>query len=169
MWLKPLIIFFLFYIFAMLQNSFFAHFNLFGAIPNFIFITFFMLVFFGRKNSYYHVIFYAISAGLFLDIFSFSYLGVSMVLLIIIGCFIKKVYSSLKEKDDRYPFVYFLSLFFISLITYDLLIQAWLRFFDPSRISADLGLSFFAGIIYNLFFAILGFVICKKIIGKNKS
>jgi rod shape-determining protein MreD len=165
MWIKYLIIILLFYLFALLQNSFFAHLNLFGAVPNFIFITFFLLVFFGKKDSYYRVIFYAVLAGLFLDIFSSVYIGISMVLLIIIGAAIKKTQSLLKEKKAVYPFVYFLTLFFCSLTAYDLLLQVCISFLFSPHIAGSFGLSFFVGIIYSFFFAIVGFFICKRFIG----
>lgn len=151
MWFWPLIVIFLFYFFAVLQNSFFAHFNLFGAAPNLVFVFFLLLIFFERQNKNLQIIFYAIVAGLFLDIFSYRYLGVSVVLFIFIGLLTKKIQSLLKEKRDKYPFIYFAFLVFVSLIVYELLL------------TASLGISFFGRVIYGLLFAAAGFYIYKKI------
>jgi len=166
-WFWPIITIFLFYFFALLQSSFFIYFNLFGAIPNLIFTLFFILVFFSKKDSYYITIFYAILAGLFLDIFSVSQLGISIILLMIIGVLIKKMQSSLNEKPDNYPFVYFLSLFLVSFLAYCLMLKASLYFLNPGFAVITLNYKFLAEIIYSLFFAVIGFYIGKKFIKQN--
>ncbi len=158
MWFWPLIMLSLFYFFALLQNSFFAHFNLFGAVPNLVFVFFFLLVFFEKPDKNLRVIFYAIIAGLFLDVFSCAYLGASIILLIIIGFLIKKIQSLLKEKKDKHPFVYFLSLFLILLVIYDLLMP---------HLDMSFGIYFFGRMIYSLLFATAGFHVCKKIVKKD--
>ena len=164
MWWKTLIIILLFYFFAILQNSFFAHFSLFGAVPNLIFILFFLIIFFQKNISYYWVIFYSVVSGLFLDIFSYTYFGVSVIILLAIGFLIKKIQLLLKEKKDEYPLNYFLSLFFGAFISYNLLLLIYLLFFDPTHAVINFGWVFFDGIVYNLFFAVIGFYICKKFI-----
>ena len=125
MWQKTLVIILLFYFFALLQNNFFAHFNLFGASLNLVFILFFLMVFFkdpkGTPGNY-QIIFLAAVAGIFLDIFSFTYLGPSIVVLLIIGFLLKKIQSLLKNRENKYPFVYFLPLFIIFLLAYKLLL-----------------------------------------------
>jgi hypothetical protein len=113
-----------------MQNSFFVHFNLFGAIPNIVFILFFVLVFFSRQGRdpavSGEIIFYAISAGLFLDFFSYTYFGVSIFLLMFFGVATKKIQSMLQEKvNDKFPFVYFLPFFLGSLIIYNLLLNVF--------------------------------------------
>lgn len=142
-WQKIVIVILLLYIFALLQNSFFAHFSLFGATPNLVFSFFFLLVFFSEKENYI-VIFLAILAGFFLDVFSYSYLGLSIIILIIIGLLLKKVQSELKVRHDNHPISYFLPLFIISLLIYDALMSLWLRFSVFSIIySAIFGTAFF--------------------------
>ena len=152
-WFLPIITIVLFYLFAILQNSFFIYFNLFGAVPNIIFILFFMLVFFSKKNSYYSAIFFAIIAGIFLDILSISGFGVSIILLILIGLSIKKIQALLKENKDSYPFGSFLIIFLTSLLTYNLLSQ---------NLSISFNLMFFMEIFYSSALAIFGFFTCKK-------
>lgn len=153
MWFWTLIVISFFYFFAVLQNSFFIHFNLFGAVPNLIFIFFFLLVFFEQRNKSPRIVFFAITAGLLLDIFSTAYFGVSIILLIAIGLLVKKIQSLLKEAQDKYPIVYFTPLFLASLIVYDLL-----------RFPFNFGFIFFARILYSLFIALFGFYIFKKFI-----
>lgn len=151
MWIKYLVITVLFYLFAVLQNSFFAHFNLFGEIPNLVFIIFFLLIFFEpkRPKGYpnYQVIFYAISAGLFLDFFAQTYFGVSIFILMVIGVATKKIQTLLREKiSNQFPFIYFLPLFLVSLIIYNLLLNVFS----------------ISGIIFNLLIACVFFYIYKK-------
>jgi len=157
-----LVIILLFYFLALLQNSFFTHFNLLGSVPNLVFILFFLLVFFEKKKKNYLIIPLAIVAGLFLDIFSYTYIGPSIVLLIIIGIVLKKIQSLLKNREDNYPFVYFLPLFLICFAVYEALLMISLHFFDLSHTLINFDLRFAAGIVYSLFFAIIGFWIFKK-------
>jgi len=159
-WFWPIITILLFYFFALLQSSFLIYFNLFGTVPNLIFILFFILVFFSEKDSYYRLFFCAIMAGTFLDIFSVSKFGISIILLTLIGLAVKKIQTLLKERDDNYPFAYFFSLFLGSLLAYNLLSQ---------NISINFNQRFFTEIVYSSVIAILGFFIYKKFCGlKNK-
>ena len=159
MWVKILITIILFYLFAVLQNSFFVHFNLFGAVPNLVFIFFFLITFFDKSKKYYRAIFYAVVAGLFLDLFSYSYFGVSVIILLLVGFFLKKVQSSLQEKkDNKFPFIYFLPLFIFSFAGYDLLFNLFVGNFSKIII---------AEIVYNLFAACIAFYIYRIFFAKN--
>jgi rod shape-determining protein MreD len=150
MWAKYLILIILFYLLAVLQSSFFVHFNLFGAIPNLVLLLFFLATFFSERSNYYETAFYATTAGFFLDIFSPSTFGVSIILLLLLGFFIKKAQDLLKEKNgDCFPIIYFLPLFFITLTVY-------------TFITAGLNLVFIAQVIYNLLLATLSFLVYKK-------
>ena len=174
MWLKYIAIIFLFYISAILQNSFFAHLNLFGAVPNFIFILFFIFVFFIRQSKnhsgYFAVVFYAILAGLFLDIFSYTYFGVSIISLLLIGVIIKKIQSSLQEKNNNnFPFIYFLLLFIVSFILYDLILNIFINNFNVLGIISGFSQVFFAEIFYNICIASVIFFIYKILFVPNAS
>jgi len=162
MWLKPFIVIILFYFFAILQNSFFTHFVFSGGVLNLIFILFFLFVFFEKQKSYYWVFFYAIIAGLFLDIFSYASLGISIVLLIAIAFLIKKTQSLLKEEKDDFSLVHFALLFFVSFILYSLLLQTCIFIFVVPHVFPKFSISFIVEIVYNLVFAVLAFLICKK-------
>ena len=122
MWQKPLIIILVFYLFALLQNSFFSHFNFFGAVPNLVFTFFFLLLFFDKRTGWSaEIIFYALAGGFFADIFSYSYIGPSIIIFFLIVFLQKKIRSLLKNTRDPYPIGYFLPLFLIFLAGYDLL------------------------------------------------
>jgi len=163
MWKKLLVIILLFYLLALLQNSFFAHFNLFGTAPNLVFIFFFLLVFFEKKENNYQVILFAIIAGAFLDIFSYTYIGPSIVLLVIIGILLKNVQSLLKNREDNRPFIYFLPLFIIFLLAYNLLLDLYLYFLDPNKIAVIISTKIIFSLIYNSFIASVSFYLYKKI------
>jgi rod shape-determining protein MreD len=146
----------------MLQNSFFAHFSLWGATPNLVFIFFLLLLFFEKNSRYYEMIFYAISAGLLLDIFSYTYFGLSAVLFLLIGFLAKRVQGALSEKkDNTFPIIYFLPLFLIFLLVYDLLSRSFLNKFNLMKIAPNMS-GFAAEIIYNLLVAAIAFYVCKK-------
>ncbi len=163
MWLKSIFIFFLFWFFAILQNSFFVHFSLFGAAPNLVFVLFFLILFFEKRNSYFQIIFCAILAGLFLDFFSYTYLGTSIVLLLIIGFLAKSVQSSLQEKrNDKFPFIYFLSLFFVSIIIYKSLLAVMINKFNLTQFILIPNLAIGADVVYNLLIASIAFYLYKK-------
>jgi len=151
---KHLIIFILFYFFAVLQNSFFVHFNLFGAVPNLVFILFCLVVFYEDKKSYIQLIAYSILAGLLLDFYLQTYFGTSIVLLLVLGFCIKKSTLMLQERrDDKFPIIYFLPLFIVSLMVYDL------------AVGSTGGL--IAKIIYNLVAGAVAFYLYKKFISAN--
>jgi len=160
MWQKYLFIILIFYLFALLQNSFFSYYSLLGAVPNLVFIFFFLLVFFSAHGWENFV--YAITAGIFLDLLSYTYIGPSIVLLIVIGFLLKKTQLLLVNKGDNYPFVYFAPLFVIFFAVYQVLLMVYLRFFDASHALIAVDLRFVVGIIYSLIIASLGFLIFKK-------
>ena len=161
MWKKALVIIFLFYFFALLQNSFLIHYNFFGSYLNLVFILFFLLIFFSaqganaqaRPASGWEVIFFAIIAGFISDIFSYNHFGISVVLLLCLGFLLKKAQSSLNLKEDKFPFAYFAPLFFVFLGLYNATLMGSAHFFN---------LPFFVNLLLNLLAASLGFLIFKK-------
>lgn len=165
MWLKNLIALILFYFFAVLQNSFFVHFTLLRVTPNLVFILFFLLVFFEGKKLSPTIIFYSVSAGFFLDIFSYTRLGISLFLLVALGLFIKIAQSFLKQGKDEYPYIYFLPLFLAGLVAYELLVMFYLKIFDPAHIAMIINWRFLIDIAYNAVLASVIFWVYKKITG----
>ncbi|TSC93892.1 MAG: hypothetical protein CEN87_721 [Parcubacteria group bacterium Licking1014_1] len=162
--LRSIIVILLFYFLGLIQNSFFVHFNISGAGPNFIFILFFLLVFFPARGGPalgWENILYSTIAGLFLDIFSDSYFGTSVVILLFIAFLEKKLFYLLKERKNKYSVVYFAPLFSIFLIIYHILSGMYFYLLDFSYI--NIGWFLLIKIIYSLVFAIPGFYIYKKI------
>ena len=167
--IKFAVIFFLFWIFALLQNSFFAHLSFFGAVPNFVFIFFFTLVFSASRSGpaqSREIILYSLAGGFFLDAFSDTYFGTSMVALMLAGFLAKEAQKLLRPKqNDRAPFIYFLPVFIFSLIIYDLLLSLANRV----PVWAYFKWNFGAEIICNLAVASAAFWIYKKFCnGKNE-
>lgn len=158
MWLRLLIVFLLFGFLGILQNSFLAHFNVMGATANLIFILFYSAVFFsasGKPALSWEDLFYCAAAGFFLDVFSCSFLGISVIFLLIVAFIVKYGISQLKITKDKYPIAYFAPLFLISFIVYNLL----------SAVVAGFNLNwvFLIEIVYNLVFALFGFYIYKTL------
>lgn len=151
MWLRLLIIFLLLALLGILQTSFLVHFNIMGSIPNLIFILYFLVVFFEEPQKYIQGIFSAIVAGFFLDVFSLSYFGASIIYLLIITFVLKHILFLLRKTENKYPIAYFTPLFVLSFIVYSLLFTSVINFWI-----------FLIEIIYNLVFAFFGFYIYKR-------
>ena len=169
MWKKISIIIILFCLFAVLQSSFFVNFNLFGAVPNLIFVLFFTLCFLDKNRSYYYILFMALFGGFLLDIFSYSYLGPSVIILIILGLLLHKTQSLLADSDGNYPFIYFMPMFVIFLVVYYLLAGAYSFFIDSNKIITPFGLTTLYSIIYNCIFAIILYFLLKNIWPKKNN
>jgi hypothetical protein len=111
-------------------------------------------------------IFLAAVSGFFLTIFSKSFFGVEIIVLILISIFVKKIQSSLIEKDEKHPFVYFAPLFIISFIIFELFLQ--LSFYINNHLwPSNLNWLFLFEIFYNLIFATIAFYISKKFLIKK--
>lgn len=158
---KILLLIALFYILTLLQSSFLVHFDIVGLTPNLVLILVCLLSFF-EKPKEYRGIFGAILGGFFLDIFSNSFIGISIIILVFISLFIKKSLHLLRETYEKHPIIYFLPLFILSLFFYDLLAVLFSYFFNSFVFQFSFGLSFLVELIYNSIFAILGFYIYKK-------
>ncbi|MCX6721047.1 MAG: rod shape-determining protein MreD [Candidatus Staskawiczbacteria bacterium] len=168
MWIFWLGTILLFYILATLQAGFFAHFNFLGAVPNLVFIFFLLVLFFSVKKSGFSLIIFAAAAGFFLDIFSGTNFGVSVILLALIGFLAKKAQGSFLEEEDKYPLSHFLLIFLSALFIYEVLLMLYLRFLDPAHVKILIDFRFLFEIIYNLIVATAGFYIYKKVIGFTK-
>lgn len=159
-----------------MQGSFLVHFDLLGAIPNLVFIFFFLLTFFdhGQKGApkKYRVIFFAAIAGIFLDIFSYTYFGPSIVLLIAIALLLKSAQSLLKDMKDNYPFICFLPLFITFFLIYDVAMASYLYFLESGRIAVVFSIGTIFSVIYSSIIASACFFVYKKFVrgflnGKN--
>lgn len=161
MWLRLLIIFLLFGFLAILQTSFLVHYNIMGTMPNLVFILFFLIVIFEDSQKYIQGIFSAIVAGFFLDALSFSYFGVIIILLLIFAFALKQLLSLLRKRRDKHPIIYFVPLFILAFVIYNLFLTTAIYFLNSPQIMPCLSWVFLIEIIYNLIFALFGFYIYK--------
>ncbi len=165
MWLKFLILILLFFILALIQNSFLPHFNIMGNSPNLIFILFFILIFFEKDNRYYEGILFSIIAGFILDVLSGSYFGDAIISLLLVYILIKIVIYFLKERQDKNLLFYFIPIFLISLASYEVLYNLSTDFYNLkfNILSAHNWQNILIGFGYNLMVAFFVFFVYKKI------
>lgn len=88
---KIVILILFFYLLALLQTSFFVHFNIAGIIPNFILISVILLSLFTPVPNFSVVVSSAFIGGFFLDIFSVGLIGFNVLILLGLVIFIKIV------------------------------------------------------------------------------
>ena len=87
----------LFTLIAFLQTSFFAHFPIFGIIPNFLLVSFFLFLVLYRSDSF-QWFFPALLSGLVLDMYSDSFIGFWPALLFVFGFLVQMI-------KQRYAFL----------------------------------------------------------------
>ena len=107
---------------------------------------------------------YALFGGFVLDVFSCSHLGVSAILMMVIGFLLKKIQLSLFEDPKKPLFFNFLMLFLASFIAYDLFFGIYFYLFKMSNCLVGFNLQLLGEVIYNLFFASIFFAVYKKFI-----
>lgn len=147
---KIFILFLVFYILTLLQDSFFVHFTILGQVPNLVLIVFFLLLFRNSSNTVIQpeIIF----AGVLFDVFSCRIIGVSIACLLVGSILIKRILTNLKRTNILVfllLFLVFQVLYYFSLSTFDFFLEK----------SAFLKLDRFllAQIGYNSIFAVFGF------------
>ena len=165
MWYKYLIIFLLFWLFAIIQSSFLPYFNI---SPNLVFVLFFLLVFFEIKGEYNLGIWISLMAVFFLDALSVSYFGISIVSLIAVYFLDKAISHFLKDAEGKQPIFYFLPIFLACFLAFELLLYL-LSFLFKYQASFELNSITIINIIFNLIFAIAGFYIYKIFIKGRRS
>jgi len=169
MWYKFLAIFLIFVVLALTQASFLTELSIHGAVPNLVFILFFLIIFFAsRRQISFEDFFWIIIAGFLLDIFTLSYLGFSIIFLLIITVALKWIVGSLSDREDKFPIVYFIPLFILALVFYALCFNLSVDFFNSFAVKFSITWQSLIFIIYNLIFAVAGFYILKKLKFKNE-
>ena len=166
---RIIILILLFYFIILLQNSFFTHFAIYGAVPNFALILACLISFFfsqrstkpgKNQNNAYAALFLIIVAGFLLDIFSRPFFGLSAISLLAVYFFIKKCIDELLDVSGKYQILYFLPLFAISLFLYNLVASALLYFSGTANFSFFTDINFMLiSVAYNSASAVLGFYI----------
>ncbi len=87
------------YFLTLFQTSFFVHFAIFGITPNIVAFAVILWNIFEKKERTVGY-FIAITAGLFLDIFSNGFIGINIVILVVMAALIKL----LVKKYVKIPF-----------------------------------------------------------------
>ena len=104
-----------FFVLSLFQTTFLVHFNLFGLLPNLVLISVIVFNFLENSEKKTGIIIAGIG-GLFLDIFSSSFLGVSILILVILAYLIKKFLWTFREEN----IIYFIPVFIASFFLYEL-------------------------------------------------
>lgn len=143
----------MFCILALLQNTFFA------GMVNLVLVLVCLLAFFEEPKRY-NYIYLVVFAGVLSDVFSGSFFGVSVVSLLIVYFFLKEIIRFFLNIPKKHFVVYFIVSFISSAVVYEISFRTLSLVFNQS--------SFFycircliLGLLYNLLFALLGFLIFK--------
>ena len=150
---------FLFFVLALIQNSFLPYFSVIGVVPNLVFALFFILVFFEPANRYSEGLLYTIIAGFLLDLLSFSYFGINIGALLLTYIAIKVILHFLKERQKGYLLAYFIFIFLGSFIVYTVAIFLCTDF--PHIAFLFRWNTMVLQLAYNVITALIGFFIYK--------
>lgn len=161
--IKYLITTLLFFIFAIIQNSFLPYFNIMGVVPNLIFALFFILIFFENTDEGF---FHAIVAGFFLDIFLGSYFGISIISLVIVYFFQKLIFHFFEKDKNKYIILNFIIVFSLGFVLYSVLLYLFSIIFN---FEFNLGWNLVVSLINNLIIGTLGFYIHEIFIKSDNS
>ena len=80
----------------------------------------------------------------------------------------KKIHSTLRIGTDEYPFPYFLGLFIIFFISYEMFLTFYLRFVDMQKMPTSIGWQNVFLVVYNTLIASASFIFYKKLIIKKR-
>lgn len=153
--LKKFLVFPLLYFLVLFQYSFFPLFGVRGIIPNIILILVCLWNFFEKADDNFGILM-GIGAGFFLDIFSSTFFGTSIILLLVVSFIFKKAHWLLKESQEKHSVVYFFPLFVLCLFFYNLFLKLSTVFFLSAPFQFNL-VFFLINLGYNIVLAIIGF------------
>ena len=139
-----------FFFLAILQTSFLPYFSILGATANLIFVLFFLCIFFLRKKEHTAGFFLATIAGFFMDIVSQNGFGVFIITLLALYVLHVTVSNFLKESQGKNIIFYFVAEFCALFLLFELPLIHSFSFL-------------LINLLYNLFFAIAGFYVYKKL------
>ena len=162
MWQKYLPAVLIFFILAVMQNSFFSHFAFFGSTPNLVFIFFILLVFFSGRHSSGEIIIYSFLGGFFADIYSYNFLGTSAILFMLSGFLAKKAQNSLLTASGETSFEYFAPIYAGAFVFFLAISWALGNITNIKQVNLVFDMRFFALLIYNFLSAVAGYFIFKK-------
>ena len=163
-WFKYVIIAMLFFIFSWLQASFLPYFSVLGAIPNLIFILFFIIVFFEQSSGRAVPITTAIIAGIISDLFLPSPFGVSIAAFLVIYFLYRIISHFLRSGQSDHLVFYFIGMFSVLFVAYHALLYLAGMLFP---VEASLGATTFISLVYSLAFGLAGFYVGKALFAKS--
>jgi len=145
--IKKIILLLLFPFLSVLQNTFFGPFGKTAGIPNFVLVTFILILFFERNISKSYFVYpMAFFAGLSMDLFSPFLFGVYILLFLVLTEVLKRI-SALVVKKNFITFTFFL---IISIFLFELSESFIFSIFNKQYVPFE-----FSRFIYN---CILGFL-----------
>lgn len=163
-WLKYFIIGTLFFVFSLLQASFFPYFIIMGAVPNLVFTLFFIIIFFEHSHRHALLMGTAIIAGIISDMFLGSPFGVCISAFLIIHFLYLFIGHFLRDSQSDHLIFYFVGMFSTLFLVYYGLLYL-LGIFFPFE--SGFGATTFIGLAYSLVFALVGFYLGRKLFSKD--
>jgi len=163
-WLKYVIIGALFFIFSLLQASFFPYFTIGGAVPSLVFTLYFIIIFFEHPQNRVAGVWTAVIAGIISDMFLAAPFGVSIAAFLIIYLLHAAGSYFLRSGQSRHLVFYFIGMFSVLFLAYRGLLYLTGGFF---KFDSGLDTTMVISLAYSLMFAIIGFYVGQKIFSKN--
>ncbi len=157
---KALILILTLYLLTLIQTSFLVHFNILGVIFNLVLVFVCLLSFFEGPTQRWGF-FAAVIGGFFLDIFSTSFIGISIFVLVLISFIFKISLYILKERPEKHPLIYFIPLFIFSVLLYTLSLN-FISFIIKSSSFQISPISLLVEITLNFLLSLIGFYFFKK-------
>lgn len=153
MQINHLIIILLSFIFASLQVGFLPNYSFFGAVPNLVFVLFFLVIFFSNEKYGLYQALYSLFFGILIDMFSnpYKFIGVYLILFLIMGFALKKLQRFFFSSFDRFPLDQFIFLFLF-----------FCAIFEFTQFEFLLSNIFWLTIACSFVFSLLGFYIFKS-------
>jgi hypothetical protein len=155
---KSLTIILLAFFLTVLQIGFLPNYTFFGAVPNLVFILFFLVIFFSNERYNVFQALYSVFFGFLIEMTSgsFEFVGLFVVLLFFMGFILKKMQRSFISGYDRFPVEQFVFLFLFFCAIFEFMFAE----FNLSRI-------FWLNIFCDCILSSIGFYIFKSKYGKE--
>lgn len=159
---KFFLIFFLFYLFSLIQNSFLSHFSIGGGKPNLILIVALLLILFDAFKDNFGKIF-GFLAGFSLDIFSPLPLGTATFSLGITILATKRILQNFKKLN----FLLVLFSFILATLFFEFLTPFFSFLFKIPKngitsLKVPLDFALMSALIYNIILGLLGYLLLRS-------
>jgi len=163
---KYILIVLAFYFISLIQNSFLSHFIVFGVTPNLLLALVCLNTFLDESQSCSGLV-SAISAGAFLDILNGSFLGVSILAMLLVCLFIRKTLVYLIDFPIEYSILYFIPILAISSVLYMFIVNLLFCLFSWSIFLSFNIWAILGEVFLNVILGVIGFY-SFRIISRTK-